>query len=349
MKKALSMMLVAALILSMGVSALAAEPISTTASEKVEITFSANVQPQNIEAFVAENNISMDSFTITVDDTINSGYVINEQADFDILWENFVMMQTSLLSEGIASNSTSQASSDMQTMLEALNSNNFQMSIVCDNPTALTRSRLIGADIVESIQPQPIATQTAAVKEENSVSDASASANNWLPTSGSASAWSSQNVSDATYLEVRYEWESASDLSTLTNDSDSTLEADLVFYNYDNEALATGWYTGGNYTYNTNQPRAYQDTQAFDNTDEPVFTIGCSDASALEAKTEYYWIAYGNETGSDGCKAKLSFQRGNRLIDSVYEETWNIFAEETVIVIPFSSWNTATSGTAYFN
>lgn len=346
-KKLLCMILATTLILSMGVPAFAAELTSTTPPEKVEITFASKAEPQSIEAFVAENNITMDSFTITVGDTLTSGYVVNEQADFDTLWKDFVTMQTALLSEGIASNSPSQASGDMRIMLEALKLNNFQMSIVCNYSTALAHSRLIGANIVDSIQ--PVATHTTAVQEENTVSAASTSTSNWLPTSGSASAWPSQNVSDATYLEVRYEWESASDLSTLTNDSDSTLEADLVFYNYDNEALATGWYTGGNYTYNTNQPRAYQDTQAFDNDDEPVFTIGCSDASALEAETEYYWVAYGNETGSDGCKAKLCFQRGNRLIDSIYESTWNIFAEETVIVIPFSSWNTATSGTAYFS
>lgn len=346
MKKVTSMILSTILILSTNLTAFAAEPMSTTVPEKVEITFAANVQTQNIESFVTGNNIAMDSFTITVEDTLTSGYVINEQADFNTLWNDFVTMQVALLSEGISANNESQASGDMQTMLDALESKDFQMSIVCNMPTSLTRSGLVGADIVESIH--PIASQTTAVREENSVSVASASASNWLPTSGSASAWPSQNVSDATYLEVRYEWESASDLSTLTNDTDSTLEADLVFYNYDDTALATGWYTGGNYTYNTNQPRAYQDTQAFDNPDEPVFTIGCSDASALAAKTEYYWIAYGNETGSAGCKAKLSFQRGNRLVDNVYEETWNIFAEETVIVIPFSSWNTTTSGTAYF-
>jgi len=346
MKKVISLILANLLILSMSVTAFAAEPISTTTHEKVEITFAANVQPQNIETFVADNSIAMDSFTITVDDTLTSGYVINEQADFNTLWNDFVTMQTALLSEGIAANSESKASCDMRIMLDALESNDFQMSIVCDMPIISTRSGFVGADIIESVQ--PISSQSTTVSEADSASASSTRASNWLPTSGSASAWPSQNVSDATYLEVRYEWESASDLSTLTNDSDSTLEADLVFYNYDNGALATGWYTGGNYTYNTNQPRAYQDTQAFDNDDEPVFTIGCSDASALEAETEYYWIAYGNETGSAGCKAKLSFQRGNRLIDSLYEATWNIFAEETVIVIPFSSWNTTTQGTAYF-
>jgi len=134
MKKTVSMILSVVLMLSVSVPAMAAEPIDATTPEKVEITFVPNIQPQSIETFVNENNITMDSFTITVGDTHTSGYVINEQSDFDTLWDDFVTMQTALLSEGISANSTSQASSDMQIMLDALESNDFQMAIVCDNP-----------------------------------------------------------------------------------------------------------------------------------------------------------------------------------------------------------------------
>lgn len=171
-------------------------------------------------------------------------------------------------------------------------------------------------------------------------------ASNWVPTSGYANAWPSQNVSDATYLEVSYRWNSASALSTLTNDKDSTLEPDLVFYNYDGTAMCTGWYSG-NYTYSTNQPRAYLDTAAFDKPDEPVFTIGCSSAEDLEEDTDYYWIAYGNQNSS-GSKAKLNFQRGHRVLDWIYEQPWNIFGDETVTVIPFSDWDTSTTGQKTF-
>lgn len=88
MKKAVSMILSVVLMLSVSVPAMAAEPIDTTTPEKVEITFVSNIQPQSIETFVNENNITMDSFTITVDDTHTSGYVINEQSDFDTLWDD---------------------------------------------------------------------------------------------------------------------------------------------------------------------------------------------------------------------------------------------------------------------
>lgn len=343
-RKILSLAAATVLALSFSVPAFAEEPIDSPSTEKVKITFTPNVQTESIDNFVSNNAITMDSFTITIDDTYTSGYVINTPDDFNALWSDFVSMQTNLLSEGINHNGGSQMGNDLQTTLNAINSNDFQMAIICDNPSSLARSSdLIGAEIVESIE--PVETQSSVTTENEAL--VSTRASNWVPTSGSASAWPSQNVSDATYLEARYEWNSASDLSTLTNDSDSTLEADLVFYNYDGEALATDWYDG-NYTYSTNQPRPYQDTQAFDNPDEPVFCVGCSDASALTAGTEYYWIAYGNETGSDGCKAKLNMQRGHRIIDGIYEQTWNIFGDETETVISFSSWDTTKSGTATF-
>lgn len=344
MKKIYALLLICAMAFSMSVTAFAADTNNTTTPEKVKITFVAEAQTAAIEQFVSSNDIIMDSFTITVDNTYTSGYVINNQDDFDALWSDFVTMQTALLNEGINNNESVQIGNDLQASLNGLASNDFQMAIVCDNPIPLTRnSTLMGADIVESIEP----IETTSSEPMAAQNNASTRATNWVPTSGSASAWPSQNVSDATYLEARYKWNSASALSTLTNDSDSTFEADLVLYNYDQEALATNWYDG-NYTYSTNQPRPYQDTQAFDNSDEPVFCIGCSDASALEANTEYYWIAYGNETGSDGCKAKLNMQRGHRVLDWIYEETWNIFGDETETVIPFSSWDTHDKGTATF-
>lgn len=342
MKKFLSIALSLALMSTLSITAFAVEPDDATSSEKVKITFLSNIETEKIGSFVSENGISMDSFAITTNAENTSGYVINKQDDFNGLWSEFVEMQTSLLSEGIENNKNTQIGKDMQESLNAILSNDFQMAIVCDNPSSLSRNAgLIGLDIVESIEPVNPAIESEATTY------AETRATNWVPTSGSASAWASQNVSDATYLEVHYKWNSSSALSYLTNDSDSTLEADLVFYNYDDQAIATDWYDG-NYTYNTNQPRPYQDTKAFDNHDEPVFCIGCSDASSLEANTDYYWIAYANKTNSTGCKAKLNMQRGHRLLDSLYEQTWNIFGDETKTVIPFSSWDTSKSGTATF-
>lgn len=146
------------------------------------------------------------------------------------------------------------------------------------------------------------------------------------------------------YLSMKYEYDSASDLSTLTNDSDSTLEAEIVLHNYNDDALADDWYDdeGSSWTFASNQPRAYIDTQAFDNSNEVCFTIGCASAEDLESGTEYYWRAYGNETGEDGGSVKVYFQRGNRFIDNNYTP-FNIFQEETVVVIHFSDWSSGVS------
>lgn len=344
MKKFLSIALSLVLISTLSINAFAIEPDDITSPEKIKITFLSNVETEKIGAFVSENGIVMDSFSVTTNDENTSGYVINKQDNFDGLWSEFVEMQTALLSEGIENNKNTQVGKDMQESLNAILSNDFQMAIVCDNPSSLSRSAgLIGLDIVESIEP----INSTTTIENESTTYAETRATNWVPTSGSASAWASQNVSDATYLEVHYKWDGSYALSYLTNDSDSTLEADLVFYNYDGTAIATDWYKG-NYTYNTNQPRPYQDTKAFDNRDEPVFCIGCSDASSLKAHTDYYWIAYANKTGSTGCMAKLNMQRGHRLLDFLYEQTWNVFGDETKTVIPFSSWDTSKTGTATY-
>ena len=161
-------------------------------------------------------------------------------------------------------------------------------SIVCDTKFTNERTLMNNDNIIkEIISIEPLNTK------KNTSDDITLMASNWVPNSGYAKAWPSQNIKDATYLEVSYRWDSESDLSTLTGGPDSTLEPDLVFYNYDGNAMCTDWYDG-NYACNTNQPRAYMDTSAFDNSDEPVFTIGCSSAEELEAETDYYWIAYGN-------------------------------------------------------
>ena len=349
-KKLLSMVLCAIMVLGIGTTAFAAQPENAEDSTKALITFVENTTPAQVKTFIESNEIVMDSFIATVEagNTVSTcGYVINTYSNFDNIWNEFVSMQTNLLSEGIAGNGSSSAKETMALTLQAINDNGLDMESVTCNSQVSQRNNMINSEIIKNIQIISEQPDTAVSATEPIAVESRAT--NWLPTSGSAGAWPSQNVSDATYLEAHYTWSSDSALSTLTGRSDSTLEADLVLYNYDGTALATGWYDGtGNYTYNTNQPRAYQDTQAFDNGDEPVFCVGCSDAASLKSKTDYYWIAYGNRTSSSSCKAKLNFQRGHRVIDSIYEETWNIFGDETSTVIPFSSWNTATSPSKSF-
>lgn len=336
-----------AIVLVTSIISISAATTTENNPDKVKITFVPKAQTKAIEEYVTQNNIVLDSFVVTASvgsENLSSGYIINNPAEFDVLWSDFVSTQKALLTEGITRNNENDSSVEMQEMLDALLSNKIQLSITCNEPSLKMRSgNYLNSELIENIEYIEAATS---YKEEDAISLA-ASASNWVPTSGYASAWPSNNVEDATYMDVHYQWDAAESLSTLTSKSDSTLEADLVFYNYDGTAISNAWYSG-NYTYSTNQPNPYQDTKAFDNSNEAVFSIGCSKASALEAEKDYYWIALGNQTGSTGCKAKLNFQRGHRFINSLYEETWNIFGDETVTVIPFSSWNTGDNGRAYF-
>jgi hypothetical protein len=324
--------------------------INESMVDRLNISFVEDAQLSEIEAFIESGNIVLNSFMVTTevnDITYTSGYVINIPDEFGELWEDFLYLQTSLLAEGINANEDLTIISDMQTMMDALEEGNIQLSIVCEIPSVSTHHNdFTYADIIDSVQQLDNAIQPSS---NSSMSLQSTMASNWVPTSGYASCWASQNVSDATYLEAIYRWNNDNALSTLTNDSDSTLEADLVLYNYDNQALATSWHS--NYTYSTNQPSPYQDTQAFDSDDEVVFSIGCSDASSLESGVDYYWIAYGNETSSTECMAKLNFQRGHRVLNWIYGEKWNVFGDETVVKIPFSSWTAQADlyQHAYFN
>lgn len=153
MKKFLSIALSLALISALSINAFAADSDDNTTREMIKITFLSNVETEKIGSFVSENGIAVDSFTITTNDGNTSGYVINKQANFDGLWSEFVEMQTALLSEGIEHNKNTQVGKDMQESLNAILSNNFQMTIVFDSPSSLSYSAdLIGLDIVESIE-----------------------------------------------------------------------------------------------------------------------------------------------------------------------------------------------------
>ncbi|MCD7754798.1 MAG: hypothetical protein LUJ09_00440 [Firmicutes bacterium] len=346
--KLISLTAAVGMLIALGSTTVSAAEATNDTDATLKITFFAETKPREISEFVETNEITLESFTVKSILGITectSGYVINEQLDFESMWDEFVYMQTALLSEGIESFEDSSATDDMSFMLEAIMNNDVQTSIICENADITQSYAFVGSEIIESVE----VLDSCAIETlgEDELKSSKSSYGNWLPTYGWGGAWPSSNVADATYLEVSYRWDYAYQLAGLTEDEDSTFEADLVLYNYDNTAMATDWYSG-NYTYNTNQPRPYRDTKAFDNDDEPVFCIGCSDAASLVAGKDYYWIAYGNETGSSSCKAKLNLQRGHRVIDSIYEETWNIFGDETITAIPFSSWNTATDPKKYF-
>lgn len=312
-------------------------------SSETTISFKNLATIEEIEEIVTKNDIVVNEFTTTIssgNNDITCGFVVQNQDSLSNLWDEFCEQQAALLADAMIANANnSEILEDIMAVKSAIESNSIRIdSLICHGDILENCRDLDDSGIVQEIR-----VSNKEVSTENAAPQGHAQANsatNWLPTSGTAYAWPSGSYDDATYLQINYTWDSASAMSTLTNNTSSTLEAEIVLYNYDGSAISNAWNT--NHAYVTNQPRAYRDTQAFDGDDECCFTVGCASASDLEAGTEYYWYAYGNRTNSDSCKAKVYFQRGHRVLPGNYS-TWNIFADETITVVRFNEWNTGTA------
>lgn len=346
--KMLSFLLAIAMIFTSNAFAYDQEAETAVDGEKTAIIFKSNATVTSIAEIIDDNGITVDGFTTSVvsgDNNITCGFVVKQQDAFSNLWDEFVEQQTALLTDAMIANAgNSEILADIYATQQAFETNNIQIvSVVCDGDVLSGNNNLAGLSLIQEIEPiETSAEANDIVTSEYPANAARAtSATNWLPTSGTAYVWPSGSYSDATYLQVDFKWNSASALSTLTNNSNSTLEAEIVLYNYNGEAISDDWNT--NYAYTTNQPRAYRDTQAFDDPDECCFTVGCSSAQDFVAGTQYYWYAYGNRTTSSSCNVKVYFQRGHRFPAAIYDTAWNVFADETTTVIRFNEWNTATA------
>lgn len=354
--KLLSLVLIMSIMLS-GVCAFAQEQENNASHEvaanKMLISINPDATIEDVENLVETENLDMESFNAQFDisgETITCGYVVNNQENFLNLWNDFTEKQTALLTEAIEVNANNEeVISNLTTLLNAFENDEVKVSSVICREAAI--NEIENATVVDNIMELPVEIETTDMLEssfqstsataDTSSASTMAATNTWVPTSGTAYAWPSGENSSATYMQLDYRWSSASRMTTLTGNSNSTLEGEILFYNYDGSAIATRWY---NQTYTTNQPSPYLDTQFLDGSDEINFTVGCSDASSMTAGKLYYWYAYGNRTSSNACKAKVNFQRGHRLIAENYGDPWNVFADQTSTVIAFNEWNTGTSG-----
>lgn len=134
------------------------------------------------------------------------------------------------------------------------------------------------------------------------------------------------------YARINVKWNR--DGITEFNSYNDTYEQELVFYNYDNTAYATGCSS-----YQTNIPDAYLDTQLLDSGNEANLAIGTTSATDIKAETEYYYIY--NLKGSNGTESmyKISSQEGHYLF--LIQSTYTTFAQSTTHLIPFKSGYTA--------
>jgi hypothetical protein len=109
------------------------------------------------------------------------------------------------------------------------------------------------------------------------------------------------------YVYQQFRW-TAARLANLKCDSNSTYEADAIFYN--NNQFAHYLTGGGILGTATNLPDSYIDTQVDDNLKTPVFTIGTSDADKLQSSRDYRTMILTRPGSVTGERVVPSAQRG---------------------------------------
>lgn len=324
-----------------------AEEDAYSLPQKTIISFDEASDAQIVE-LLNESDVTELQTTSTVNGEIyTTGYVLAETTELDDAINNFEERYYSMLLE------TKEAYKDnnpeMYAVFEARLENYIAegMSI-----SAVVVDGELNGQVAQEVKNNDLVRQIESISvSPSSNSDeartrAAAATGNWVPTSGSAAVWNSTQYDDAVYMNLNWSWDSDSDMTLYQNTDNVTLEAEIVFYNYDGEGHAVGWYSG-DWTYDTNQPSPYIDTQFnFGNKDEVPYTIGSYDATEFESGKNYYWVCFGDVNNPDGSKAKIYFQRGHKLFG--ISSTWTIFADETEIVVGFNDWNTGTKSTITF-
>ena len=112
--------------------------------------------------------------------------------------------------------------------------------------------------------------------------------NPWWPNTGSITTAQAPNWDGGEayrYVFQRFKWTSSQRLTTLKSLEGGcpAYESDAVYYNYDGKQ-----FLGKQIQYwSANYPYAYLDTQKFDSADEPGYTVGFHDVSALSTNVNY--------------------------------------------------------------
>jgi hypothetical protein len=131
-------------------------------------------------------------------------------------------------------------------------------------------------------------------------------------------------------------WDKYARLSALWGLYESTFEPDVIFYNYDGNAYGDapiGYWE-------SNLPRPYVDTQAFDGQDEKAVTIGSADAASILAQTMYHTVTRMTDGGGNSSQMKLSSQRGKRSPSQCYTTACSFGCRESpnnVKAVPFGA------------
>lgn len=326
---------------------LSAEEEIYSQPQKTIISFNDASDTQIVE-LLNESDVTELQTTSTVNGEIyTTGYVLAETIELDDAINNFEERYYSMLLE--TKEAYKDTNPEMYAVFEARLENYITegMSI-----SAVVVEGELNEQVTQEVKNNEFVRQIESISVSPSSNSyeagarAAAATGNWVPTSGSATVWNSSQYKDAVYMNLNWSWDSDSDMTLYQSSDNITLEAEIVFYNYDGEGHAVGWYSG-DWTYDTNQPSPYIDTQFnFGNKDEVPYTIGSYDATGFKSGKNYYWVCFGDVNNPDGSMAKIYFQRGHKLFG--INSTWTIFADETEIVVGFNKWNTGTRSSISF-
>ncbi|QAV69739.1 hypothetical protein ESZ53_04395 [Salinibacterium sp. UTAS2018] len=168
---------------------------------------------------------------------------------------------------------------------------------------------------------------THSMKEEGDI--AAAACGRWHPFYSSSS--SANSAAGGRYNSLNFQW-TGSGLSALRCTGSSTFEPDFVTYNYD----ARNYFSQTMLAWSTTMPNGYWDTNAFDGSDERVYTVGSSNTATVAASTNYnvYFRMSNGNYSSD--TAKIVWQRGHYTWGCPSGPAWCIFADESVIQYAWS-------------
>lgn len=120
--------------------------------------------------------------------------------------------------------------------------------------------------------------------------------------------------------KLAFYWSSAA-RNQLASYARSTFEPDFITYNYDRK-----YYFAKNITsWSTTMPNGYKDTNARDDENERVYTIGTSNAKNLKSGQTYQTVFITNAGNATTDKGKIVAQRGQHLVGCT--STWCIFAK----------------------
>lgn len=183
---------------------------------------------------------------------------------------------------------------------------------------------MLASGLVPLVRPSSEAADSRTDETAQASLEAALACGNWWPFySNSTSAASS---SGGRYNSWNFQWTSSS-LTALRCTGSSTFEPDFVTNNYDGRY----YFSQTLLAWSTTMPSGYWDTNAFDGSQERVYTVGSSNTANVKANTTYnvYFRMSSGNYSSDA--AKVVWQRGHYTWGCPSGPAWCIFADESRI------------------